>query len=130
MNIGDRKRTQKEVKQYWDDLVEHYQHPPEMPENVKLCYDSILQAKDLDEVAAIAERCQQKMQVMVLGAWARKRIPGPKTEANLEKQAKSAEGLAKMLEGKGHAAAAERQRERAAALAKEADLARQQKKEA
>lgn len=127
MNIGDRKLTQKEVKQYWTDLVEYYQHPPEMPENVKLCYDSILQAKDLDEVAAVAERCQQKMQVMVLGAWARKRIPGPKTEANLEKQAKSAEGLAKMLESKGHAEAAERQRARATALATEAEQVRRQK---
>ncbi len=82
--------------------------------------------KDLDCLAAEADRLEKAVEIFMLAAQARGEIRGPVTVAGLEEQAKGAESLAKMFVGKDDPEAAERQLERAHAFrVKAVELQRQ-----
>lgn len=72
------------------------------------------------EAATLARKAWDSLFLTVLVMWKNKKITGPITADSLEKTAKQAEGLATMLENKGHEEAAKKQKVKAAGLRKEA----------
>lgn len=102
---------------YWDEEAEQYGwDDPEQPENVVRRLQGILGARTREEASQALLKARGTIQVMILGAWARGRIPGPTTEQSVERRVKRAESLASMLEKKGQLEAAERQWARASQL--------------
>lgn len=99
--------------QKWVALAEHYGYEKPVPENVDRCMKAILDAPDLSTASKALERAEHVALVAILAAWAKGRIPGPESVLNLERRAKKAESLAKMLEEKGQVESANNQRARA-----------------
>lgn len=104
----------------------HYGLPAnEIPERNLAKLSLVLSSKSYDEARDLAAKAYDSMFVCVLSMWAKKEIPGPTTPESLEKKAKQAEGLARMLENKGGDDAAKKQRLKAGCFLKEADALRQ-----
>lgn len=103
-------------QQHWAELAEHYGYDKPAPPNVVRAMDHILNA---DNEAAAMEafgKAKEIALVAILSAWAKGRIPGPESVLNLEKRAKKADSLARMLEEKGLQDAAQSQKERAKSI--------------
>jgi hypothetical protein len=88
----------------------------EIPERVILKLDKVLGEKDDTKAREFAHRAWKSMEMFCLAAWARGRAPGPPTRENIERRARNAESLAKMLEAKDQPIAAAKQRQRAVGL--------------
>jgi hypothetical protein len=86
--------------------------------------DRILAATTPEEAIFLQRRAIQAVLMTCLYCWHERRIRGPASPENFEKKAKSAESLAKWQEKQGNDEAAVKQKERAAALRREADAAR------
>jgi hypothetical protein len=109
-------------------MAEHYGLPEnDIPQRNLNKLALVLGAKTHDEAALLAKGALDSFFITVLWMWAKKMIPGPTTRESLEKGAKQADSLAKMLENKGHDDAAKKQRARAAKLRKEANELREGK---
>ena len=101
--------------------AEHYGLPEEdIPDRYHQQLSDILKATDYEEARISASKVWDKFFICVLSMWAKKEIPGPKTPENLEKRARQAESLAKMLVNKGNDEAAQKQFKKAEAFRKEA----------
>lgn len=99
----------------------HYGLPKEdIPERYHQRLSDILSSKDYEEARLAANKVWDNFFVCVLSMWAKKEIPGPKTPESLEKKARQAESLAKMLVNKGDDDAAKKQLKKAEAFRKEA----------
>ena len=126
-----------ESKKYLKDLVKqtkskmistaaHYGLPEaDIPDRYYQKLALVLNAKDYEEAGQLANKAWDSFFICVLSMWAKKEIPGPTTPESLEKKAKQAEGLARMLEKKGDDDAAKKQRLKADGFLKEADALRQ-----
>jgi hypothetical protein len=88
----------------------------EVPERILLKLDKVVTEKDDAKARDLARRAWKSMEICCLAAWARGRTPGPPTRENIERRARNAESLAKMLEAKDQPSAAVKQRQRAADL--------------
>jgi hypothetical protein len=104
------------VDDYWDEICEHYGYEDEKPENLVRKMQAILGAVDAETAHAAEKKARDCALIMVLGAWAKGKIPGPTTERSVEQRVKRAESLAQMLEKKGQQEAADRQWDRASKL--------------
>ncbi|NDC23769.1 MAG: hypothetical protein EB120_09495 [Proteobacteria bacterium] len=100
----------------WGEMAEHYGYDKPPPENAAKAMNEILLAKDESEGLRAFQRAKEICLVSILSAWAKGRIPGPESVLNLEKRAKKAESLAKMLAEKGMDEASKGQLQRAQAL--------------
>lgn len=99
----------------------HYGLPEEdIPDRYYQQLSEVLKATDYEDARLIANKVWDKFFICVLSMWAKKEIPGPKTPESLEKRAKQAESLARMLENKGDDVAAKKQFKKAEAFRKEA----------
>lgn len=101
------------VMQHWETLAEHYGYEKPVPANVQRAMQAILDAPTAEECKVAAERAKEISLVAILSAWAKGKISGPESVLNLEKRAKKADSLAKMLMEKGMTEAADGQRARA-----------------
>lgn len=82
--------------------------------------DLILSASSTEEAQRLAKSAYDSAQVHILFLWSAKKIQGPPTRANLERQAGEAESLAEMLDKKENKEAAEKQRQKALELRRRA----------
>jgi hypothetical protein len=89
------------------------------PENVKRALKDILTSEYPDIKSASA---LMKMEMACLAAWSRGEIDGPDSVESLERRAKQAESLAKMMDKKDNPKGAKKQRDRAAVLRERAAL--------
>lgn len=99
--------------QHWEKLAEHYGYDKPMPANVQRALQAILDAPTADAAHAAVARAKEVAFVAILSAWAKGKISGPESILNLEKRAKKAESLAKMLSEKGMLESANNQKARA-----------------
>ena len=107
-NAAIHRETQTKVKAMGDEYSLE-----EVPENVQAALKAIL--RDTWPVIK-AEAALMKMETACLAAWARGEIDGPDSIVALERRAKQADSLAKMMDKKDNPKGAKKQRERAAAL--------------
>jgi hypothetical protein len=117
-----RKGLCQRLEAYWVEEAEYYGWDMERPEVVTQKFQAVLRAVDRPTAEDLSRRARDTAQVMILGAWARKRIPGPLSVHSLERSIKKAESLAKMLENKGDSDGAESQLRRAADLRGQLEL--------
>ena len=130
--MADQAPTKKYLKELVADtkvrmvkMAIHYGLPQsDIPERNWFKLTQVLTSKSFDEARDLATKAYDSMFVCVLSMWAKKEIPGPTTPESLEKKAKQAEGLARMLEKKGEDDAAKKQRLKADDFLKEADALR------
>lgn len=94
--------------------------PLDTPARIVALYEAILDADTLPVGLAAAESAKKSAETWLLSEWGAGKIRGKPTVHSIEREAKSAEGLAKMLSAKGQQDAADRQLERAAELRDEA----------
>lgn len=103
-------------------MAEQYGLPPDdIPERNLRKLALVAGAKTYDEAADLAKKAKDSLFLCVLVMWGKKQIPGPTTIESLERDAKKADGLARMLEDKGNDDAAKKQRKKADELRKQAD---------
>ncbi len=122
-----KKAMYRQLEEHWDTDAEHYGwDDPERPENVTRRMQAVLGAPDLETAHEAARKARDTIQIMILGAWAKGKIPGPTTERSVEQRVKRAESLAQMLEKKGQDEAAERQWARAAKLREQLEEIREE----
>lgn len=107
------KQIHDNFQQHWSELAEHYGYDKPAPPNVVRAMDHILKAEDEATAMQAFVRAKEIALVAILSAWAKGRISGPESVLNLEKRAKKADSLARMLADKGLEEAAQSQRERA-----------------
>jgi hypothetical protein len=117
----------RQAEQYWADETDYYGYDLKRPENVIARMKAIKDAVDVQAAQDAFKRCKQTMEVMILGAWASGKIPGPTNVFTLQKRAKKAENLALMLERKGLYDQANSQRARARELRRQLDELLQEK---
>ena len=110
------KQIHENFQQHWADLAEHYGYDKPAPPNVVRAMDQILNADNEATAMNAFAKAKEIALVAILSAWAKGRIPGPESVLNLEKRAKKADSLARMLADKGLEEAAQSQRERAKSI--------------
>jgi hypothetical protein len=126
---AERKAIYKALEVHWEEQAEHYGwDDPDRPEVVVKRMQAVLGAVDRETAALADQKARMTIQTMILGAWARGKIPGPTTEISVERQVKRAESLAQMLEKKGQLEAAERQWARASQLRLQLEEIREESK--
>lgn len=102
----------KQVEEQWEEQAAHYGWDGPMSETIANKIQAILRAPTEDAGIELQRRAIDTIQIMILGAWARGKIPGPLSRYSLERRIKQAESLVKMLEAKGQNDAAQTQLER------------------
>lgn len=99
--------------QHWEAMAEHYGYEKPPPANVQRAMQAILDAPTPEASRQATERAKEIGLVAILSAWAKGKISGPESVLNLEKKAKKADSLAKMLLEKGMVELANSQKARA-----------------
>lgn len=104
------------LQQYILKLAEYYRYSGDIDDRVWIKADKCLSATTPEEANTAIAEAAKSAQVYFLSLWGSKKAAGPATPESFEKQAKSAESLAKMFEKKGDDEAAQKQRDRAEQL--------------
>ena len=119
------KQLQKDTRRQVQELADQYGLEA-IPANVEACLLAI--PKD-PSPAYLATAALRKMEMACLAAMARGEVAGPDSPESLERRARQAEGLAKMLVKKEDPKAAARQLKRAESFRKQAAALTAPKKE-
>lgn len=110
--LDDMRQSWGEIVDALKDMAAYYGYEGDIPEHVLL---SLGNEGNLPETM-LRTKVLKKMHIHLLAKWARGEIPGPATRENLDARAKRAEEAAKNMEKMKQVKAAEKQREKAAAL--------------
>jgi hypothetical protein len=103
------------------ELAAHYRFPVEdIDDRIWQALDKVLAAPDSAEATVRLKTAVDKFDMHCLGSWAKGKIKGPMSQESLEKEAKQAESLSKLLLNKDNEEAANKQLKRAERLRKEA----------
>jgi hypothetical protein len=110
--LDDMKASWGQIVVLLKDMSAYYGYDGDIPEHVLLALGN---ESGLPE-ALLQKKVLQKMHIHLLAKWGRGEIPGPLTSDNLEARAKRAEEAAKNMDKMKQPKAAEKQRQKAAAL--------------
>lgn len=118
MTLGElHAQGQRDIKK----MAEHYRYPvDDIDERIWQSLDRVLHAKDITEGYELLKKAIDKFDIHCLASWSRGKIKGPASEAALEREAKQAESLSKLLREKVGDEAADKQLERASTIRSEA----------
>lgn len=104
------------IQRYVIDMAKYYNHYDEVEDRIWLKLDELLVSKTGAEATEKVRRLRDSISMYFSSLWNKKKIAGPDTPENLERQAKTAERVANLHIDKGNDEAAKKQFEKAKSI--------------